>query len=310
MNTPGQSKPKLALAPFLLVDALFLGLALVILLTGNRPLLLWEACAMIVCTALGAWSITFPVLRRYTDDQKACQADVLTDAVAQIKRLEELAAQIANATAQWQSVQASATKISDASNQVLQSMDVQVKTFTQQLDKADDAEKRHLRLEVEKLRRSELDWLQVLIRVMDHIYALNTAAQRSGQPTLIAQLGQFQEACRDAARRIGLSPLVATPGAQFDAQVHQLIDEKAVTPSDAQVAATLACGFSFQGQLIRRAVVELAQPEVPAPTPQPEPQPASQPEPKPTPAALPQEVPGELFPPDNNDAPSSAKQSS
>ena len=64
-----------------------------------------------------------------------------------------------------------------------------------------DVDLRKVRLEVEKLRRAEGEWLQVLVRVLDHVYALHLGALRSGQPNLIEQLSNFQNACRDAARR-------------------------------------------------------------------------------------------------------------
>ena len=60
--------------------------------------------------------------------------------------------------------------------------------------------------------------------MLDHVYALNQAAQRSGQPALIEQLSHFQNACRDAARRVGLTAYVATPSEPFEATRHQLAD--------------------------------------------------------------------------------------
>ena len=41
-------------------------------------------------------------------------------------------------------------------------MTAEARAFQQFLDKANDTERNHLRLEVEKLRRAEGDWLQVL----------------------------------------------------------------------------------------------------------------------------------------------------
>jgi len=43
-----------------------------------------------------------------------------------------------------------------------------------------DSEKTTLRLEVEKLRRGELEWLQALVHILDHVFALHTAAMHSG----------------------------------------------------------------------------------------------------------------------------------
>ena len=41
-------------------------------------------------------------------------------------------------------------------------------------------------------RRGEGEWLQVLVRMLDHVYALHQGASRSGQPKLIEQVGNFQ----------------------------------------------------------------------------------------------------------------------
>ena len=77
------------------------------------------------------------------------------------------------------------------------------------------------------------------------------------QPRLIEQLTQFQSACRDAARRLGLLPFIAAPGENFDAQRHQTTDGKS-PPPEAKVQETVATGFTFQGRLVRPAAVVLA----------------------------------------------------
>jgi len=60
-------------------------------------------------------------------------------------------------------------------------------------------------------------------------------------------MAQFQDACRDAARRVGLVPIVSQPGEAFDAKIHQL-DNDAVAPENAVIADTLAQGYLYQGQ--------------------------------------------------------------
>jgi molecular chaperone GrpE (heat shock protein) len=122
------------------------------------------------------------------------------------------------------------------------------------MENLNQGEKANLRLEVEKLRRAEKDWLNVLVHMLDHVYALFHAAERSGQANLIGQLGQFQNACRDAARRVGLVPLVADQAEPFDDKRHKLADGKA-PPAGARVIEMLATGYTFQGQFIRPALV-------------------------------------------------------
>jgi hypothetical protein len=112
-------------------------------------------------------------------------------------------------------------------------------------------------LEVEKLRRAEGEWLQVQVRVLDHVLALHSAATRSGQPQIIKQLTQFRDACLDATRRIGLLPFGAAPGQPFDTVAHQRLDDAGEVAADAKIAETLAPGYTYQGQPIRRALVRL-----------------------------------------------------
>jgi molecular chaperone GrpE (heat shock protein) len=95
------------------------------------------------------------------------------------------------------------------------------------------------------------------VRMLDHTYALHRAALRSGQPTVIEQLGQFQNACRDAARRVGLAPFVAAPAEPFDAQRHQPANEEVKPATDATVDETLATGYTYQGRILRPALVRL-----------------------------------------------------
>jgi hypothetical protein len=108
-----------------------------------------------------------------------------------------------------------------------------------------------------KLRRMEGDWIKVLVQMLDHTYALTRAAERSGQPNVIAQLTQYQNACRDLARRMGIAPFVPLLGEAFDPRAHQLPDANITPDETARIADVLATGFTYQGQLLRRSLVLL-----------------------------------------------------
>src|SRR5260221_9461759 len=107
------------------------------------------------------------------------------------------------------------------------------------MQRANDSEKSNLRLETEKLRRAEAEWVQVVVRMLDHVFALHQAAVVSGKPNLIDQMTQFQSACRDVVRRVGLAPFVATAAEAFDSQRHRSLDGNAPA-DDAKIAETLA----------------------------------------------------------------------
>ena len=116
------------------------------------------------------------------------------------------------------------------------------------------------------IRRGEADWIQVVVRMLDHTFALHSAAAHTGQTAFTAQLAQFQNALRDTARRVGLTPFTAAVGEPFDAARHRTSDSQQPEPGDT-VGETLATGFTFRGQLIRPALVALATPQTAATTP-------------------------------------------
>ncbi|MFO1477681.1 MAG: nucleotide exchange factor GrpE [Verrucomicrobiota bacterium] len=209
-------------------------------------------------SALGAAAlVVIPFILDYRARTLQAQADRLADAVERLDHLEQLAAQIGYATSQWHLVRESADKTARSARDIAQGMAVEVKNFSEFLQRANDGEKNSLRLEVDKLRRAEGEWLQVLIRMLDHVFALNQAALRSGQPKLVEQIGQFQSVCHDAVRRIGLAPFVPAPAERFDQQRHQVFEGNGQPAGDAAVHETIAAGFTYQGRMLRPALVRL-----------------------------------------------------
>jgi molecular chaperone GrpE (heat shock protein) len=253
-----QMEPKIAKWPFLLGDVLLLGAAGFIVYRNTLPMGPWQTGFIFLCVASGAWLAIMPFLLEYRVVAKLAEAQALATVVAQIQKLEALAGQIGGATGQWQQIQQDAGKAAAAAKEIADRMGQEVQAFSQFMQKTDDGEKATLRLEVDKLRRAEADWLQVLVRMLDHVYALHVGALRSGQPNLIENLTSFQNACRDAARRVGLTPFQPDPAEPFNAERHQLANGDGPAPAEARVGETVATGFTFQGRLLRPALVRLA----------------------------------------------------
>jgi molecular chaperone GrpE len=252
-----QMEPRLSKWSFFLGDFLLLGVAGFIYFKSSFPLQAWQTGLIVLCVGCGAWLAVLPFVLEYRLIARLSEAGALAEVVGQIKNVEGLAERISGATARWQSVQEGADKVARTSKEIAERMSAEAKAFMEFMQKANDSEKANLRLEVDKLRRSETDWLQVLVRMLDHVYALHLGAIRSGQPALIAQLDQFQHACRDAARRIGLVPFAANPTEPYDAQRHQLLDGESAPSEAPAVAETIATGYTFQGRLLRPALVRL-----------------------------------------------------
>jgi len=243
--------------PFFLGNAFLLVLAWVIFFQSKRPLGAAELLACVICVGMGAVLSIWPYVLEYRSAEKLLQTAALTGVVSQVQNLEQVAGQIGGATAQWQSVQEAADKTARQAKEIAQKMSDEAKAFGEFMQRTNDSEKSALRLEVDKLRRIEADWLQVLVRILDHVHALNRAAAQSRQPTVIEQLGRFQSACHDAARRVGLTPFVAASEEKFDAQRHQSVDDQNKPSEGALIEETLANGYTFQGTLVRPALVRL-----------------------------------------------------
>jgi len=249
--------PKLSKWPFFLGDGLLLGTACLIGYQSKFALGHWEMCFVVLCVAGGALLGVAPFLLEYDALAKVAEAGALNTAVAELKNLAAIANQISGATGKWQEAQEQADKTVVGAREIAERMTVEVQAFTEFMKRANDSERANLRLEVEKLKRGESEWLQVLVRTLDHVYALHQGASRSGQPKLAEQVGNFQLACRDSARRVGLTPFTANEGELFDAQRHQLVEEGVKAPAGAVVAETIATGYTFQGRLVRPALVRL-----------------------------------------------------
>jgi molecular chaperone GrpE (heat shock protein) len=252
-----QTEPRISKWSFFLGDVLLLGTAALIYYKSNLPLGIGQAAVIFGCVAIGAVLAIVPFMLEYRVSATLAESGALSDVVGQMKNLEKLTEQISTATARWQSVQEVADRVANTSRAIAERMSAETKAFTEFMQRANDAEKANLRLEADKLKRAEGDWVTVMVRMLDHVYALHLGAVRSGQPKLISQLDQFQHACRDAARRIGLAPFEPNPSEAFDAQRHQLLDGQQPSSEGGTVAETIATGYTFQGRLLRPALVRL-----------------------------------------------------
>jgi molecular chaperone GrpE (heat shock protein) len=252
-----RNAPNLSKWPFYLGDLLLLGIAAWIVRQSHHPVGPWPLFFLVTCAIVGAWVSVTPFLVEYRARLKFAEADSLTTAVKQLNDLRAFTNQISFATAQWQLVQEQAGNTVKTAREIGERITAEARAFSEFMQKANDAEKAHLRLETDKLRRAEQEWLQAIVRLLDHIYALHQAGLRSGQPLLIEQLGNFQSACRDAARRLGLVPFEAKPDEPFNETAHQLADPEAKPQAGASVAETIATGYTFRGQLLRPPLVSI-----------------------------------------------------
>jgi molecular chaperone GrpE (heat shock protein) len=250
---------------FLISDAGLMIFGYFFVLYSPLPIRHWEIAAG--CVALGAILGVIPFILDYRAMGKALEINALGAVAEKIQDLERVTALISSATNEWVHAQTQAEKTSNSAKEIADQMTEEARQFAAVMQKLNDNEKSALRLEVEKLHRAEVEWLQVLVRILDHVFALHAAAERSGQPRVAGQMTQFQNACRDAARRVGLAPFAAAPDEPFDAKRHQAVNTESDPPAGAIVAETVGAGFTYQGNLLRPALVRLREANPPAEPP-------------------------------------------
>jgi molecular chaperone GrpE (heat shock protein) len=255
-----QAAPKLPKWPFYLADLVLSGLAAYVLtrlgpFTDTTQVVIAIGC--LLAAAWGAWLSIMPWLTEYRTRSVLAESSNLKSTLEQIQSLEKVGDLIRQSNAQWQGVQDASGRTVTAAREISEKMKVETEEFMKFIDSARDQERAGLRLEVEKLRKMEGDWIKVTVQILDHIFALFRAAERSGQENLIQQLSQFQAACRDVARRMGLTPFVPAVGEKYDPRGHQLPNPPPVIDEQATIAEILAMGFTYQGQLLRRSLVLL-----------------------------------------------------
>jgi molecular chaperone GrpE (heat shock protein) len=252
-----QIEPRISKWPFFVADGILVACAYFIYSHSQLPMNLWQMSLASLCAAAGALVSVTPFLMEYQAMVKLAEVGALTTVVTQIQNLEQVSERIAGATGSWQTAQDAADKTMGAVREIAERMSEEAMAFKEFMHRANDTEKNTLKLEVDKMRRGESEWLQVLVRMLDHVYALHLGALRSSQPNLIAQVGNFQNACRDAARRVGLVPFTPGDSEPFDKERHQLMENGSKAPEGALVAETVAAGYTFQGRMLRLALVRL-----------------------------------------------------
>ena len=254
--------------PFFLADALLMGFAYYFVLHAALPVHHWEIAAG--CVTLGAVLGVIPFYLDYRAMGKVIEINALGEVAGKIQNLEKLSEQINSATNYWaviqETVQAESGKTAAAAKQIADQMAGEARQFSDFMQKMNDSEKATLRLEVEKLHRAEGEWLQVLVRVLDHVFALHTGAVRTGDQRFIEPIMNFQNACRETVRRLGLTPFVAEPDEPLNPERHQVAggESKLIANDNAIVAETIGTGYTFQGKLLRAAIVRLREVNKPA----------------------------------------------
>lgn len=254
-------EPNLPIWIFVLGDISFIIVAIWLTQVSPAPITALHALMILVAVGAGAWCSIYPFLKAYQRASRVSETDKLKSTVETIEELKNLASSIDLARGDWQSAGAESQKVIDASKEVYDRMAEETKAFHQFLQDSQATEIRNLKLETDKLRKADQTWVELTVHLLDHIYAISTAAERSGQDNLSAQHVQFRAACYDIVRRVGLVPFGVEPGEIFDPRKHQIKNPEDKVGAGAKVEGTIATGYTYQGQLLRRSMVALDAPQ-------------------------------------------------
>jgi len=261
MSEPKSKKPPKAVAvprwPFLFCDALFFGLAVWLGLQIKPPIEPWQAGCIFAAVALGACFAAAPFYWEYRAEAKAIEVAQLTSVAKEVNKMEDVAKQITECTGHWTQAQDASGQSIVAAKEIATQIAVDAKSFTASMAELNSSKLKSLELEVEKLKRAEQDWGNIVVAQLDLIYRLRESAILSGKEQFIETMTSFQAQCRDIARRVGLTAYDAEAGETFDPEKHQLADVDAKPDKNAKVATTKLPGFKLQGRLVRKAVVAL-----------------------------------------------------
>ena len=247
--------PKIPKWPFIAGDVVLLLTAFLLLNKIEGEFGLLEAFWCLLCVGGGAWIMVLPFLKEFQAETDLTEVKELSASIEKVDSLELLLKRVENATEQWLHVEDRANEINVTSKEISDKMNAEARDFSDFLQKANDTEKKHLRLEVEKLGKTQKDWLQVYTATLDHVFALTQAGRQSGQENLIKQLNAFQLACREVDRRVGVVAHEVQAGELFDPEQHQLRDADSKPKDGSKIIGIAAQGLSFQGRLIRKTVV-------------------------------------------------------
>ena len=249
--------PKMQKWPFLIGDVIALIACYVIYNMGGETFETGKAFACVACVVFGAVFAAYPFIQEYRLNARFAEADQLAQVTEFMGKLEKVKNGVTVATAHLETAQDYSEKTIESSREIAERMTDEAKAFAEFMAKANDTEKAHLQLEVDKLKQAEGEWLKTVVTLLDETHRLFRAAAASGNTRVAEQLAKFQMACRGTASRVGLIAFEAEFGEPFNPEKHALPDPNAEAPEDARVGATIAPGYTFQRQPVRPALVEL-----------------------------------------------------
>jgi molecular chaperone GrpE (heat shock protein) len=253
-NLPESSPPSL---PFVIGDVVLIGFAAAVVAMSGKPLAVSHWFIVLAALVAGAFLSCWPYVLRHRAASRLTEADSVSNAVAALRELEPLARRVEETTARWQEAQDAADRTTAAARDIAAGMAAEQEKFAASIQQGHETERRLVAVELDKLRRSQQESIEVVIALLDNVMALHGAAVRSGQQKVIEQLTRFRGVSMELVRRLGLVALIPAPGEAFDPERHVLAEGQPTGETGASIDGVLAAGFTHQGVLLRKPLVAL-----------------------------------------------------
>ena len=242
--------------PFLFADIIFIGLGYWIstLIQGEAEL--WQVVSILTCAVLGASFAVAPFYFEYSAESKAVEIAQLTSVAKEVGKMEKVGELISEASKNWETIQDTSAQTAKLADEIASGIATTVKDHDKFMAAANTEQLATLKLEVEKLRRTEADSANSLINILDLVYRLERSAVASGKEQFIETMSLFQNQCRDVARRVGLVAVMVESGTPFVSEDHRLPDD-GQDEEGKNVSETRLPGYRLQGKLVRKPLVRL-----------------------------------------------------
>ena len=205
--------PRLSSWPFLLIDGTILFTAAAILNTAERPLPLSTGALIALLVVIGGAVALFPFWRAYRNELKFAELEAVEETVRRIEGLSTVADRVERAESSWLEAKNSSETIAKNLNETTTALYEESKAIREFAHQQNDQQKANLRLEVQKLKQWETEWVQAGTIALDHTAALHAAILQLEDAQATRKLNKFQNSIHEIMRRVGLVGFAPRPGA-------------------------------------------------------------------------------------------------
>ena len=209
---------------------------------------------------IGGAVALFPFWRAYRNELKFAELEAVEETVRRIEGLSTVADRVERAESSWLEAKNSSETIAKNLNETTTALYEESKAIREFAHQQNDQQKANLRLEVQKLKQWETEWVQAGTIALDHTAALHAAILQLEDAQATRKLNKFQNSIHEIMRRVGLVGFAPRPGAPFDPDANRAHNQSETPAEGSRILDVVAMGIRYQGRLVRPAIVNVAPP--------------------------------------------------